>query len=64
MITGVHAVIFTTDAEQDRAFFRDVLELPFADAGEGWQCDAAALDSWSRGPRARQCMGRDEPRHR
>ena len=35
MITGVHAVIFTTDAEQDRAFFRDVLELPFADAGEG-----------------------------
>ena len=36
MITGVHAVIFTTDAEQDRAFFRDVLELPFADAGEGW----------------------------
>ena len=36
MITGVHVVIFTTDAEQDRAFFRDVLELPFADAGEGW----------------------------
>ena len=36
MITGVHAVIFTTDAEQDRAFFRDVLELPFVDAGEGW----------------------------
>ena len=30
MITGVHAVIFTGDAEQDRAFFRDVLELPFA----------------------------------
>ena len=36
MITGVHAVIFTTDADQDRAFFRDVLELPFVDAGEGW----------------------------
>jgi catechol 2,3-dioxygenase-like lactoylglutathione lyase family enzyme len=36
MITGVHAVIFSTDAEQDRAFFRDVLELPFVDAGEGW----------------------------
>jgi catechol 2,3-dioxygenase-like lactoylglutathione lyase family enzyme len=36
MITGVHAVIFTTDAEQDRAFFRDVLELPFVDGGEGW----------------------------
>jgi catechol 2,3-dioxygenase-like lactoylglutathione lyase family enzyme len=36
MITGVHAVIFTTDAERVRAFFRDVLELPFADAGDGW----------------------------
>jgi predicted enzyme related to lactoylglutathione lyase len=36
MITGVHAVIFTTDAEQVRAFFRDVLELPFVDAGDGW----------------------------
>jgi catechol 2,3-dioxygenase-like lactoylglutathione lyase family enzyme len=36
MITGIHAVIFTADAEQDRAFFRDVLELPSVDAGGGW----------------------------
>src|SRR4030095_17111989 len=36
MITGLHAVIVTGDAAQDRAFFRDVLELPFADAGDGW----------------------------
>jgi catechol 2,3-dioxygenase-like lactoylglutathione lyase family enzyme len=36
MITGVHAVIFTTDAEADRAFFRDVLELRSVDAGDGW----------------------------
>jgi predicted enzyme related to lactoylglutathione lyase len=36
MITGVHAVIFTTDAERDRAFFRDVLELTSVDAGGGW----------------------------
>jgi catechol 2,3-dioxygenase-like lactoylglutathione lyase family enzyme len=36
MINGVHAVIFTTDAEADRAFFRDVLELPSVDAGGGW----------------------------
>jgi catechol 2,3-dioxygenase-like lactoylglutathione lyase family enzyme len=36
MITGVHAVIFTTDAEADRAFFRDVLELSSVDAGDGW----------------------------
>ena len=36
MITGVHTLIYTTDAEQDRAFFRDVLEMPFIDAGDGW----------------------------
>ena len=36
MITGVHAIIFTRDAEADRAFFRDVLKLPAVDAGGGW----------------------------
>ena len=36
MITGVHAIIFTRDAEGVRAFFRDVLELPSVDAGGGW----------------------------
>jgi hypothetical protein len=29
-------VIFTTDAERDRAFFRDVLEFPSVDADGGW----------------------------
>jgi catechol 2,3-dioxygenase-like lactoylglutathione lyase family enzyme len=33
VLTGVHAVIFTADVERDRAFFRDVLELPAVDAG-------------------------------
>ena len=36
MITGAHAILYSTDAEADREFFRDVLELPFADAGHGW----------------------------
>jgi catechol 2,3-dioxygenase-like lactoylglutathione lyase family enzyme len=36
MITGVHAIIFTRDAEADRAFFRDVLDLRSVDAGGGW----------------------------
>jgi len=36
MITGVHAVIFTKDAEGLRAFFRDVLGLASVDAGGGW----------------------------
>ena len=36
MIIGVHAIIFTHDAEADRAFFREVLDLPSVDAGGGW----------------------------
>jgi catechol 2,3-dioxygenase-like lactoylglutathione lyase family enzyme len=36
MIIGMHAVIYTRDAEADRAFFRDTLDFPFVDAGGGW----------------------------
>lgn len=33
MITGGHVIIYSRDAEADRAFFRDVLEYPHVDAG-------------------------------
>lgn len=36
MITGVHAIVFSPNAEKVRAFFADVLGLPSADAGGGW----------------------------
>ena len=36
MITGAHAIMFSPRAEQVRAFCRDVLGLPWADAGGGW----------------------------
>jgi predicted enzyme related to lactoylglutathione lyase len=36
LINGVHAIIFSDDAEGVRAFFRDVLRLPSVDAGGGW----------------------------
>jgi catechol 2,3-dioxygenase-like lactoylglutathione lyase family enzyme len=36
MINGIHAVIFSKDAEGLRAFLRDVLGLAFVDAGGGW----------------------------
>jgi catechol 2,3-dioxygenase-like lactoylglutathione lyase family enzyme len=36
VITGVHAIVFSPDAEKVRAFFADVLGLPSADAGGGW----------------------------
>ena len=36
MITGVHALIYSPDAERVRAFLRDVLGWPSVDAGGGW----------------------------
>ena len=36
MITGAHVIIRSTDAAADRAFLRDVLQLPNVDAGRGW----------------------------
>ena len=36
MITGAHTIIYSTNAEADRAFFRDVLHLTNVDVGEGW----------------------------
>jgi catechol 2,3-dioxygenase-like lactoylglutathione lyase family enzyme len=35
-IIATHAVLFTRDAEADRAFFRDVLGLDSIDSGGGW----------------------------
>ncbi len=36
MINGVHLLLYSSDPEADRAFFRDVLRFPHVDAGEGW----------------------------
>jgi len=36
VITGIHAIVFSPEAEKVRAFFRDVLSLPSVDAGGGW----------------------------
>lgn len=36
MITGQHSIIYTSDEDADREFFRDVLEFPAIDAGDGW----------------------------
>ena len=36
VITGMHAIVFSPQAEQVRAFFADVLDMPSADAGGGW----------------------------
>jgi len=36
VITGTHMIIYTRDAEGDRAYFRDTLGLRGVDAGDGW----------------------------
>jgi catechol 2,3-dioxygenase-like lactoylglutathione lyase family enzyme len=36
MINGAHAIIYSKDADADRAFFRDVLGFPNVDVGGGW----------------------------
>ena len=36
MISGAHVMIFTQVEAADRAFLRDVLEIPCIDSGGGW----------------------------
>jgi len=36
MITGAHSIIYSTNAEADRAFLRDLLKLTHVDVGDGW----------------------------
>jgi catechol 2,3-dioxygenase-like lactoylglutathione lyase family enzyme len=36
MITGLHAMLYTSDADATRAFLRDQLGFPASDVGEGW----------------------------
>jgi hypothetical protein len=36
MIDGAHVIVYSTDAEADRAFFRNVLKFNHVDVGHGW----------------------------
>src|SRR5258708_20810834 len=36
MINGAHIILYSTDAEADRVFIRDVLGFAGVDAGDGW----------------------------
>jgi catechol 2,3-dioxygenase-like lactoylglutathione lyase family enzyme len=36
MIMGAHVIVYSKDADADRAFFRDVLGFKSVDAGHGW----------------------------
>jgi catechol 2,3-dioxygenase-like lactoylglutathione lyase family enzyme len=36
VIRGAHTILYSSDAQADRAFLRDVLGFPSVDAGGGW----------------------------
>src|SRR5258707_1233868 len=36
MIFGAHVIVYSKNADADRAFFRDVLGFKSVDAGHGW----------------------------
>jgi catechol 2,3-dioxygenase-like lactoylglutathione lyase family enzyme len=36
VFTGAHAILYSRDADADRAFLRDTLGLDHVDAGGGW----------------------------
>jgi predicted enzyme related to lactoylglutathione lyase len=36
VITGLHNILYASDPDAARAFFRDVLDFPHVDAGDGW----------------------------
>jgi catechol 2,3-dioxygenase-like lactoylglutathione lyase family enzyme len=36
LTTGAHMILYSANAEADRAFLGDVLGLPHVDVGEGW----------------------------
>jgi predicted enzyme related to lactoylglutathione lyase len=36
MIRGIHGLLYSSDADATRAFFRDKVRLPGSDVGEGW----------------------------
>jgi hypothetical protein len=46
MINGAHVIIYSKDADADRAFLRDVLKLSHVDVGHGWLIFALPPPRW------------------
>jgi catechol 2,3-dioxygenase-like lactoylglutathione lyase family enzyme len=58
MISGLHAVIYSPDADKVRAFLREVLGFKSVDAGHGWLIFAAPPAEIATHP-----VGQDEKPH-
>lgn len=59
MITGLHAIVYSPDADKVRAFLRDVLGLKSVDAGHGWLIFAAPPSELAAHP----TEGNEKPHH-
>jgi catechol 2,3-dioxygenase-like lactoylglutathione lyase family enzyme len=59
MILGLHAILYSPDADKVRAFLRDVLGLKSVDAGHGWLIFAAPPTELAAHPTERD----EKPRH-
>src|SRR3954453_2254874 len=59
MITGLHAILYSPDADKIRTFLRDVLGLKSVDAGHGWLIFAAPPTELAAHPTERD----EKPRH-
>ena len=56
MISGAHVIVYSKDAEADRAFFRDVLGFKSVDAGHGWLIFALPPGEAAFHPSAENCL--------
>jgi catechol 2,3-dioxygenase-like lactoylglutathione lyase family enzyme len=68
MITSMHALVYSDDAPATRAFFRDVLRLPFVQDGDGdppWLIFATGPSEMGVHPTHSEWEGQtyDSPRH-
>jgi catechol 2,3-dioxygenase-like lactoylglutathione lyase family enzyme len=62
VITGTHVLLYTTDAEADRAFLRDVLGWPFVEDHPGWLIFALPPAELACHPGPGRIAGREEGR--
>ncbi|MEU6136376.1 VOC family protein [Nocardioides sp. NPDC047086] len=65
MILACHTLVYSDDPGATRAFFRDVLQLPHIDEGDGWLIFATGPSEMGIHPTGGTHEGRDysSPRH-
>jgi catechol 2,3-dioxygenase-like lactoylglutathione lyase family enzyme len=63
MIFGAHVVVYSADADADRAFFRDVLGFRSVDAGHGWLIFALPPAEVAVHPADADALSPDSPNH-